>query len=131
LPSSYFPVSLFYCDATSYIIQGRMMWWVTKVLEAVVAQSRYYPSISFQELKKTTRHCSQDTRCASWDWNWTRIFIYSLMAYLTTGTRGSVVGWGIMLPAGKSRVRLPIKLADFLIYQILPAALWPWARLNL
>jgi hypothetical protein len=38
--------------------------------------------------------------------------------------RGSVVGWGTMLQAGRSRVRVLMSLI-FEIYLIFPAALWP------
>jgi hypothetical protein len=44
------------------------------------------------------------------------------------GTRSSVVGWGTMLQAGRSRVRFPIKLLHFTIDLILPA--WPWGGLG-
>jgi hypothetical protein len=47
------------------------------------------------------------------------------------GVRGSVVGGGTMLQAGKSRVRITMRLLDFSIGLILPAVLWSWGRLCL
>jgi hypothetical protein len=38
------------------------------------------------------------------------------------GARGSVVRWGTMLQAGRSRVRFPMKSLDFSVNLILPAA---------
>jgi hypothetical protein len=44
-------------------------------------------------------------------------------------TRGSVVGWGTMLQAGRSRVIFPMRpFLDFSIDLILPVALCPWRR---
>jgi hypothetical protein len=47
------------------------------------------------------------------------------------GARGSVVFWGTMLQAGRSRVRFPTRSLHFSIYLILPATQWPWGQLSL
>jgi hypothetical protein len=40
--------------------------------------------------------------------------------------RSSIVGWSTILQTRSSLVPFPIRPLDFLIYLILPAALWPW-----
>jgi hypothetical protein len=49
----------------------------------------------------------------------------------TQGACGSAVGWGTMLLAGRLWVQFPMRLLEFSIDVILPAALWPWGRLTL
>jgi hypothetical protein len=54
------------------------------------------------------------------------IFLYTRW----NGAWGSVIGWGIMLQAGRLQVQFLMRSLDFSIYVILPAALWPWGRCN-
>jgi hypothetical protein len=54
-----------------------------------------------------------------------------LSSNLMYGARSSVVGWGAMLQAGRSRVRFSMRSLDFSIYLILPPSLWPWSQLSL
>jgi hypothetical protein len=56
--------------------------------------------------------------------------IFGIYFYLNSG-RGSVVGWGTLLQARRSRVLFPMRLLDSSINLILPSALWPWVRLSL
>jgi hypothetical protein len=46
------------------------------------------------------------------------------------GARGSVVGWGTALQAGRSRFGFPMRPLDFSVDQTLPTTLWPWVRLS-
>jgi hypothetical protein len=56
-----------------------------------------------------------------------RLFLYLLKRLKShLRARGSVVGWGTMLQAGRSRIRFPIRSLGFSFGRIIPAALWLW-----
>jgi hypothetical protein len=44
------------------------------------------------------------------------------------GAHGGALGWGTALEPGRSQVRYLTVSLEFLIYVILPAALWPWVN---
>ena len=50
---------------------------------------------------------------------------------LRWGDRGGAVGSGTVLQVGRSRVPFSMVSLGFSIDIILPAAIWPWGRLNL
>jgi hypothetical protein len=57
---------------------------------------------------------------------WLNFFVTSPQLLQENMAHGSIVGWGTMLQAGRSRVRFPMSLLEFIIDLILPATLCPW-----
>jgi len=51
---------------------------------------------------------------------------YLVRVHIVMGAGGGAIGWGTGL-----RVQFPLASLKFVTALILPAALWPWVRLNL
>jgi len=62
---------------------------------------------------------------------WLQFVVDYKLIFYKMGARGSAVGWGTALKAGRSRVRYPIVSLKFFIDIILPTALWSWGSLSL
>jgi hypothetical protein len=85
-----------------------------------------------------TQTPQQATRMPNNNWQTFSVWMVhsgTITAYLwinicTLSARGSVAGCGIVVQAGRSLVRFPIKSLNFSIVLILPATLWPWGWLS-
>jgi hypothetical protein len=104
-----------------------------------ISRKHYVMKSDFQTMDITTHwinyyillgvvHCLSEIRNSAT----CRMLVLLLPWYIKLrGTRCSVVGWGTMKQAGRSRVSIPMRSLDFTIDLILPAALWPLGRLSL
>jgi hypothetical protein len=61
----------------------------------------------------TTPACSAWVCLACHRWRVYAVKSFYSFSYFISGTRGSVVGWGTMLQAGRSRVRVPMRWIFF------------------
>jgi hypothetical protein len=61
----------------------------------------------------------------------TGIFITTKSYKVKGGTHGSIIGWVIMLHAGRSWVRFSMRSFDLSTELMLPAILWPRGRFSL
>jgi hypothetical protein len=84
--------------------------------------SHYFRVRSWQDLLLVRARCNIAVHVGTGTSKW----LQRLLRF--SGIHDRVVGWGIMLQAVRSGVRLKMRTMDFSIDLILPATLWPWIR---
>ena len=99
---------------------------------ASVVKSLASLRLTASEISKWLRRYIHILLCRLKTWlnhiNYEGLIFEHLLFYIDSvmwGLRGSAVGWGTALQAGRSRVRIPVGSFGFFIDLILPAAPWP------
>jgi len=75
-----------------------------------------------------------DLWCTKWQWNIISVTLQfyglGIISAVSHILLGHAAGWGTSFQARRSRFRSSMVSLEFFIDIILPAALWPWGRLN-
>jgi hypothetical protein len=117
--SLYFIFSFSMCFFFHSILLSNCLYIILSVVSSFITFPSFHRS-SWRRTYDLYQHvCLSASHFAIYSINW-RFFMKFIM---DVGARGSVVVWGTMLQAGRSRVRFPMRSLDYSIYLILPMAL--------